>query len=193
MRFFSSWSQVLGGLVGVGAVAASIAACGGEVDTHYGPPSGLQGKTTPPPSGGSGDSGTVDPPVTTGDSGTKNGICGGSGPIDGGACAVTWTSIQLKMTAAGAWKCADANCHGPAANPPTLTGVAHTDYQTLAAYKKINALPYINPCSTDPTKSTFACNTDGTCGIQKMPIGTPLTAAEVADLKTWAACGSPEN
>ena len=192
MRFFSSsWSQVLGGLLGVGVVAASVAACGGEVDTHYGPPSGLTGKSPPAPSGGSGDSGTG--PVTTGDSGgTPNGICGGSGPIDGGACAVTWTSIQLKMTAAGAWKCADANCHGPAANKPPLTGVAHTDYLTLSAYK-INGLPYLNPCSTDPAKSTFACNTGGTCGSLKMPVGTPLTAAEEADLATWAACGSPEN
>jgi hypothetical protein len=199
MRFFSSWSQVLGGLLGVSLVAASVAACGGEVDTHYGPPSGLQGKTTPLPSGGSGDSGN--PPVTTGDSGTQNGICGGRGPVDGGACAVSWkTGIHAKFGAGAAWKCADANCHGSSgANAPLLKGSdadSHADYLALAAWTKIKATPYINPCSTDPTQSTFACNVSAaTCGAGdlRMPVGTPLTAAEEADLKTWAACGSPEN
>ena len=202
MRFFSSWSQVVGGLLGVSVVAASFAACGGEVDTHYGPPSGLTGKSPPLPSGGSGDSGTGNPPVTTGDGGKPNALCGGNGPVDGGACAVSWkTNIYAKMGAVGAWKCADANCHGTfGGNPPYIMGSnSHADYVALTV-AKITAKPYLNPCSTDPAQSTIACNVGATaplCGLGPMPFttngATPLTAAEKADLMTWVASGSPEN
>ena len=197
MRFFSS--QVRGGLLGVSVIAASFAACGGEVDTHYGPPSGLTGKSPPLPSGVDASS---PPPVTGGDGGTPSALCGGKGPIDGGACAVSWkTNIYAKMGAVGAWKCADANCHGTVGgNPPYIMGSSsHADYVALMA-AKITARPYLNPCSTDPAQSTIACNvgaTDPLCGVGPMPFTTngavALTAAEKADLKAWVACGSPEN
>jgi hypothetical protein len=55
-----------------------------------------------------------------------------------------------------------------------------------------NNLPYINPCSTDPTKSSFLCDTlpTGACG-DTMPLGTGL--ADAGTLATWIACGAPEN
>ena len=70
-------------------------------------------------------------------------------------------------------------------------------YQLFSSYK-MNAgnLPYINPCSTDKTKSGIACNlyATGYCGVQ-MPLGgTPATPqADIDKIEQWLACGSPNN
>jgi hypothetical protein len=71
-------------------------------------------------------------------------------------------------------------------------------YDALANFTTINSLPYFNPCSTDPTKSTFVCNTSttGTCGTGVMPLlgGTgAMTDAGLAEIATWVACGAPQN
>jgi hypothetical protein len=75
-----------------------------------------------------------------------------------------------------------------------LSGDEHSYYATLANYadQANGGAPYINPCSTDPTKSSFLCDTypTGSCG-DKMPLGSGLQDAGI--LATWIACGAPEN
>ena len=94
--------------------AAVFAACT-EDTTKYGDSNGLTGKHLPSPSS----TGTAPP---GGDGGmtmtgpTLKDLCGGAGPLDGGACpAVSWknTIYPKYIAATGTWKCADANCHGP--------------------------------------------------------------------------------
>ncbi len=197
MRFSPS-SRVTGGVVAFGLVLAVASACGSEVDPHYGPAGGLAGKTTPAPSAGDGGSGT--PPSGGGDAGggTPSALCGGKGPVDGGSCGTaTWTKIYAQMN--GAWKCTDAGCHGKGVSSPTIDPASsHNAYMTLVGYAKINATPYINPCSTDPAKAMFVCNVGKpACGSLQMPVlgsgATALTAQDMSDLNAWVSCGSPEN
>jgi hypothetical protein len=195
----SSWRLALGLAIGVCGV---VAACSGEVaDPHYGPPSGLTGKS--PPTGDPGDGGTTTPPAQDANA-PANALCNGQGPIDGGACTVQWKRDIFPQMTGGNWKCSDANCHGSkAAVAPFIDGNdAHAAYVSLMAYTKINAKPYINPCSVDPAASTFLCNLDpkGTvCGAAVMPLtsnppgGKLLTTTETDQVKKWIACGSPEN
>jgi hypothetical protein len=185
-------------------VAAVFAACT-EDTTKYGDSNGLTGKHLPSPSS----TGTAPPGgdggiTTTGP--TLKDLCGGAGPLDGGTCAVTWTTtIYPKyIAAAGTWKCADANCHGPgSAQLPAISDKADKAYLQLATYKGsgltgfANKL-YINPCSIDPATSALACNLLGSC-TPTMPVtggsvsSAGATAAENADVDKWLKCGAPFN
>jgi hypothetical protein len=196
---------VLGGAV--------VLACSGDAPTTYGPPSGLQGKSPAEAftnngdddGGGGGNGGGNGNGNGGGNGGGGDAGCGGAGPIDGGACAVKWsTDIYPKMTAGGAWKCADTNCHGGNATPPIISGTsASAAYTALVNYGLIadTTKHYFNPCSTDPAQSAFVCNTTtpSTCGALGMPsLATPPGAAaptptELTQIATWVGCGAPEN
>jgi hypothetical protein len=67
-------------------------------------------------------------------------------------------------------------------------------YDEWAAFKISTGTPYINPCSTDPTKASLECNlaATGTCG-SKMPLGGNADPALVTKIDTWLKCGSPNN
>ncbi len=128
-----------------------------------------------------------------------------AGPADAGsgACAVSWaTQIFPSTTATGAWKCAEAtSCHG-GLQGPKMTSDPSATYKTLSTYVMQNApqaLPYVLPGNTDPTKSGLVCNVSGSnCGPQ-MPLagvvtGTAaLTPQEITMVTTWVACGAPNN
>ena len=169
-------------------VVGTVAGCNIEADTKFGNHSGLLKENLPKP-------------PEDGDSGAGDGgaLCNGNGPIDGGACAVSWkTDIWPKMSSSGVWGCANNKCHGATANDPSgLDGQDHA-YAILTAWTKTAGKPYINPCSTDPDASSFLCNMSAACGTH-MPypdntIGTgPAAPADLATLTTWVQCGSPNN
>jgi hypothetical protein len=112
--------------------------------------------------------------------------------------------IYPKMISGGTWNCASplTGCHGGTQTPSFAAPVAQTAtgyYAVLANYALADDanLLYVNPCSTDPTKSGFACNTlapaaTGVCGIS-MPSGSPMSATDQQTIATWVACGAPNN
>jgi hypothetical protein len=197
----------LGFLCVVGAGVGGAIACSNYVPpdvANYGPPNGIDGKQPngPGTSSGSGSSsGSSSSGGSSGDGGTSSGgtptvtyACGT--PIDGGPCAVSWSqTIYPAMQAGGAWGCAGgSSCH--TVIQPTLSGSASAVYTTMANYTGINNLPYFNPCSTDPTKSTFVCNTaTTTCSVQMPTVGGTgaMTDAGLAEIAAWVACGAPQN
>jgi hypothetical protein len=181
---------------------------------NYGPPNGINGKTPNGPSA----TGTSSPagPSPSGEGGTSSGADAGTGPaastlacvtaggtlVPAGTCSVSWSKdIFPKMQSGGAWNCAGSSCHASASTPPVLSGDAHAMYTTLANYTGTvtsgaqAGQPYFNPCSVDPTKSTFVCNVQATgpCGSLGMPLGVPIAAAGQTAISTWVACGAPEN
>jgi hypothetical protein len=197
------------------AALGAAAACSNYVPpdvANYGPPNGLTGKTPAAPSGGGSSGG--------GGSGSSGSSSGGSsddaGPGSQGAycvttlgqtlvtattCSVSWSNdLYPKMQSGGAWNCASSACHGTS-QAPVLTGTADSFYTTLESYTGTVSSgagagqPYINPCSTDPTKSEFVCNTQtmGFCGLAGMPLGLTITPAGLADIATWVGCGAPQN
>ena len=193
-----------GAVYAVGTFSLIVAAGLGCTDnaTKYGDSNGLAGKHIPSP---------VNTGAPTDDAATMTGptlkdLCMGQGPVDGGACAVSWsTTIYPKyISAAGTWKCADANCHGPgAAQLPSISDDVAKAYLSLATYLGSGATSfarkaYINPCSIDPATSALDCNIKGSC-TPKMPVtgasvaSAGATAAEIADVDTWLKCGAPFN
>jgi hypothetical protein len=96
-------------------VVGTVAGCNIEADTRFGNHSGLLKVNLPKPPAG-------------GDGGCDGGaLCNGNGPIDGGACAVSWKNdIWPKMSSSGVWGCANNKCHGATANDPSgLDGQDH--------------------------------------------------------------------
>jgi hypothetical protein len=175
-----------------------VAACGSEIDTHYGPPAGLRGSefpsatatttttttattTTPEP-----DAGTPPPP-------TDGGVVT---PVDGGTTQTISFANDIfpMMQPTGTWKCSQAGCHQNASAPSMDPNVASNTYNTLVAYKLLtNNQQYIVPGVNDPTKSGFDCNLKGTCGTAQMPSGTPAAAADIAKVDAWLSQGAPNN
>ncbi len=175
------------------AGAGVFAACGGEVDTQYGPPGGLRGAHLPDPTG----TGT----------GTTPPADGGAPPSDGGMggdvvamnCMVSFkTQVFPMMQTAGTWKCSSSTCHGGATPPAISPTDATAAYNSLKAYI-INGKAYFNSASMDPLQSTFECNLKGTCGAGQMPIpggavgAVAATTAELTTVDTWVKCGAPNN
>jgi hypothetical protein len=200
---------LLSSACGVGAMSACLTYVPPD-EPNYGPPSGLQGRQSELPSASSsGASGSSSGAATGSSSGTGAGSSSGTGTssgtqylceqqggelVDAGTCSVSFTTdLYPKMEASGAWTCASASCHATVA--PVLSGSAQDYYTTLANYEATtSAPPYVNPCSTNPADSQFACNvaTTGTCGSQ-MPLGAPLATAGQQSVATWVACGAPFN
>jgi len=212
--------SLLGVLLGVGLVGLGLgvaAACSNYTPPDvpsYGPPDELAGKTPPAPVGGDDGGGTVTPPEdgggTTGPQTAYACEEAGAPLVDGSACTTSFANdIFPKMAAGGTWGCAGTanGCHGSAAAvKPYLqaSAVAQTAagfYPVLANFVLLDnsSKPYFNPCSTDPTQSSFVCNTlatgtTGECGIS-MPTtpGTTISAADQATVAAWVACGAPNN
>lgn len=167
------------------SVGAFVVACDLEVDTKYGPHSGLSKNNLP-----------TAPPAEGGTSGGDGGFACGT-PVDAGACSVSYMNdIWSKMS--GTWHCSDAKCHGGTSYQPQLDS-ADNAYANMMAYK-IGGKPYINPCSTDPTASTFVCNVSNpNCGSGQMPfpdntLGSgPLSGSDLTLVTTWVQCGAPKN
>jgi hypothetical protein len=202
--------RVLGGLFVLSVCVGAAVACSNYEPpdvANYGPPNGIDGKTPNSPSA----SGTSTPPSSGGDGGAASGGEGGTPAVSYACgapiaqttpCSVSWKAdIYPKMVAGGTWNCAGTGACHASATQPVLAGDAHSFYTTLANYTGTTtnapyaSEPYLNPCSTDPAKSTFVCNTQATtpCGLAGMPLGQPIAAAGLTAISTWVACGAPEN
>ena len=177
------------GLAGCIAMACTTDYQQGKDDVAYGGPNALEGKQ---------------PPGTSIDVGANNEAGASSGgtvtcgmQIDGGTCAVTFSGDI--MTAWTAANCSLVSCHGgatPVNQPPIDTMNAKTTWNTLQAFTISSGLPYINPCSTDPTASAVAANMladPGAKGGSHMPQSSQLPQADIDKINTWVACGAPNN
>lgn len=163
----------------------------GLEDPKFGAPNALAGQKQPGPSSATG---TDDGKPGGGSS--PECVKAGGALVDGGPCTVSFKTDIL-----GAFKAANCqtagSCHG-GATPPNQPRInpddAPTTWNDFAAFKLSNGTAYINPCSTDPTKSTIACNVNKTapCG-SVMPPGLGLSADVVTKIETWLKCGSPNN
>jgi hypothetical protein len=164
---------------------AFVVACDLEVDTKYGPHSGLSKNNLP-----------TAPPSEAGVSADGGLACGT--PVDAGACTVSYANdIWPKMQ--GTWHCSDAKCHGGTSYSPQLDS-ADNAYTNMMNYKVGSTKPYINPCSTDPDASAFVCNVSNpACGAAQMPfpdntLGSgPMSGADLTLVTTWVQCGAPKN
>lgn len=173
------------GVVVAASVGAVLVACDLEVDTKYGPHSGLQKSNLPtaPPS---------DAAI-----GADGGLACGK-PVDAGPCTVSYaTDIWPKMQ--GTWHCSDAKCHGGTSVAPNNLDSADDAYNALLNYM-ISGKPYFNPCSTDPDASSFVCNVSNpACGLAQMPfpdntLGSgPMSGSDLSAVTTWVQCGAPKN
>ncbi len=167
------------------SAGALVVACDLEVDTKYGPHSGLSKSNLP------------NPPPAEGGTNTDGGLSCGT-PVDAGTCSVSYaTDIWPKMQ--GTWHCSDAKCHGANVNQPTMLDSPDDAYAALLAYK-VGTRPYFNPCSTDPDASSFICNISSpACGTAQMPfpdntLGSgPMSGGDFSLVETWVQCGAPKN
>jgi hypothetical protein len=200
------------GLVAIGAIAA---ACGGETSTTYGPPDGLVNRPppTPGPSNGSSSGGSGSSSGSSSTSSTSSGSTSSSGSSSGagdggngssggeggatGPCSVSWsTTIFPYFESTGSGTCGTTTCHGGTDAPTIVDGNPATTYTNLTTYT-INGLHYIAAGQTNPAQSSIECNTGITtpvCGIAEMPEAPGvLSATARSNITTWLMCGAPNN
>jgi len=167
------------------AIGAVVVACDLEVDTKYGPHSGLSKSNLPGPT-----------PSEGGVSLDGGFACGT--PVDAGTCTVSYANdIWPKISTV--WQCSNASCHGANIQPPTMLDNADDTYANLQVFK-IGSIPYINPCSTDVDASSFVCNVSNPfCGTAQMPFPDntlqtgPMSTSDLNLVTTWVQCGAPKN
>jgi hypothetical protein len=94
-------------------------------------------------------------------------------------------------------QCGNATCHAGGANQPAfLNGNATGTYNAFSQYTLLENKPYIKMGDAVAADSTIDCSLDTqTCyTLQPMPIAPgALTAADKTLIKTWVACGMPNN
>lgn len=164
-------------------------------DPNFGLPNALANETQPGPPGssaGATGSGGATPACVT---------AGGTLATPTDPCTVSFKNDILKDFQAANCQ-TTGSCHG-GATPPNEPKVDPADptgtYASMAAFKLSTGKLYINPCSLDETTATIATNVEGTAAAadrgQLMPQGstTGLPADQVAKIKTWLKCGSPNN
>ncbi len=187
-------------VVGCAAVAV-VAACTtdyqkGLEDPNYGGPNALVGEKQPPTSSelAKGSSGGGEGGASSGGA-TIFCVKQGGTLVDGGTCAVSWSKdLAPAFGAIGGKSCSDPTCHGTAYQPNFDLANASGAYSILANFPLSNGTVYLNPCSTDPTKSSIECNLAATnpCGT-KMPQDHQLPPDVLTKIDTWVKCASPNN
>ena len=186
-----------GALVFIVQCSEPVHECGKDI--NCGDPGGLSGLVAPGPPNASGQDSNNTKNTPGADAGTSS-LCTPIANPDGGGCTVSFTNDILgkKLGAAGTWGCAASGCHDPQGGTPPKIDVADpaTTYKNLFNSGS-GAAPYINPCSTDPTKSEIMGNlaVPSTAG-QHMPLGSttvPSQADVDAVIKPWVTCGAPLN
>jgi hypothetical protein len=164
----------------------------GLEDPKFGAPNALADQKQPDPTSTNKAEGG-----TTGSAGNvPECVKAGGTLVDAGPCTVSFKTDIL-----GAFQAANCqtagSCHG-GASPPNQPRIDPADgpgmWAEFANFKLRNGVVYINPCSTDPTKSTIACNSNSAapCGAV-MPPGVGLAPDIVTKIETWLKCGSPNN
>jgi hypothetical protein len=166
-------------------------------DPNFGAPNALAGQKQPGTSSELSTTGEGGGPTPTGGSPIVC-VTNGGTLIDAGPCAVSFKNDVL--AALGKSTCTTTSCHG-GLTPPNPPRIEPSDpgamYPIFAGFKMSTGnLPYINPCSTDKTKSGIACNlyANGACGVKMPQGGTPqMDQADIEKIEQWLACGSPNN
>lgn len=181
MRFNSRFALVVVAILSAAAVAFAFACA--LPDTRYGAPSDLAASKLPGTDTLVCEAGA--PPAEAGDAGTG----------DAGTCTVSWRS-DLHPKMAGIWGCAAGSCHGPDAAAPLVDAKdASAALASLEAWQLSThpGVPYVGTTG-DFTKSTIDCNLGGFC-TPTMPVlpAPQLTTDERCMLRTWLACGAPDN
>jgi hypothetical protein len=181
-------------LVGAPLVLSGIVAFGGCNDdpTHFGPAGGLAGRA-PDDQSPSADAGG-----STSGEGGSSGTCAPGTPDAAGCPSFAADIFAPMLAAAGTYKCGNGvGCHGAGGAAPSPMADATSTLTLLKAAKVTGkTLPYVNAPCGDPTQSMIACNlvptgTAGACGSH-MPLSPPdVSAADLAKIKAWIACGSP--
>jgi hypothetical protein len=110
---------------------------------------------------------------------------------------VSWkTTIFPVFESTGAAACGTQTCHGGTDSPTIVDGDPNTTFTNLTKYQ-INGKAYIATGDTNPADSEIECNTGITtpaCGIAQMPEAPGvLDSANLTNIKTWLACGAPNN
>lgn len=128
-----------------------------------------------------------------------SGPCDGSGYPDAASCAVSFGATILPPLVA---RCGTASCHGvPNGAAPRMSREDATGtFERFVAQRAIEGIPYVNRCSTDPSRSSILCNlaspaSGAGCGTL-MPYGAGGSIAGeqvVKDIETWLRCGAPNN
>ena len=185
------WTMALAGvaLVGVALACGETDYTKGEYDKKYADPDSLRGDYPPDP---------YNPALDGGDAGTSvAALCDGGGPIDGGACTVSFKNDLMPKLIKECGACHTATGTAPRMDNANAAAT-YENFLLQGRTKPINGKPYINPCSTDKATSTIACNIAATnpCGLA-MPQLTPGVLSKeptlAAQLDTWLGCGSPNN
>jgi hypothetical protein len=165
-------------LVGLSCAAAAVgmaelvagAGCSEAPQVAFGNPSALDRKNIP------GEGGTEILSCTGIDAGTFMG--------DGG-CPSFATNIYPLVAANGAWRCADAICHGT--QTPIFQCQNPQSCLTELRGISVGGRPYI---ARDG--GTLSCNLQGSCGSKMpRPPGTDPSPRELCMVEAWLNCGSP--
>jgi hypothetical protein len=108
------------------------------------------------------------------------------------SCTKHFADVLLAFKTAG---CDNAvGCHGGTQAPHFDTSDSAGTWSTFASFKLSTGQLYLDPCSTDSSKSGILCNLSGTSCGTKMPYNLPsYPDTGLADLKTWLECGSPHD
>lgn len=182
------------------AIVVAIAACTtdyqqGKGDPSFGGPNALAGQKPP----GATSDVTGEAGAATDTPGAKPACVGAGGTlVPAATCAVSFSKEILN--AFGLANCGTTNCHGgvtPRNEPAIDPGDPGATWQHLQAFTGSTGKPYINPCSTDDTKSAMGCNMladPAPCGGGvHMPSGAQLPQADIDKINIWLKCGSPNN
>lgn len=178
---------VLAASVGLSLLAACVTDYQkGLGDPNFGNANALAGQRQPGPSSETASDGSAgDAPRC---------VAEGSALVDGGACSVSFKTILTAFKVAG---CHAASCHGTATplNEPRIDpDDPDATWMELTTFKLSNGEAYVNPCSTEPSRSAISCNVNAatSCGAV-MPPSVGLPSDVVASIDAWLTCGAPNN
>ncbi len=124
----------------------------------------------------------------------------GQGLVDGSSstcptsstCPSFASDIYPSMKASGAWKCADATCHGGGTFRPAVDDSSASACLASLQQITIRGKPYVKSGSKDPDESSLLCNVKGTCGEQMPKEPAPfLSTTEICKVEAWLRCGAP--
>jgi hypothetical protein len=186
---------VTGGILLIGACTTDYQQ--GKGDPSFGGPNALAGKRPP---GATSDNATEGgAPSTSGGAGSvPNCVAAGGSLVDAGTCPVSFKTEILG--AFGLANCATAACHlgaTPRNEPQIEPSDGPGTWKILQAFTGSAGKPYINPCSTDDTKSAMGANMlpdpGPAGGGVHMPQGAQLPQGDIDKINIWLKCGSPNN
>lgn len=124
-----------------------------------------------------------------GEAGVTPVVSGCAAKFDGG-CPSFDTDVYPYLTETGAWRCADAACHGSVTTPRLECDTPDACFAGLSAIQ-IDGKPYLST-GIDPANARMLCSLQGTCSSKMpKPPGADPTPDDLCIIDTWLKCGSP--